>query len=196
MEGGRDIKTKRQSGFRRFLSALIKEPRSIGAIAPSSSYLAKYLIAGIGSGSRVVELGAGTGIVTQAILESGVEPKDLIALEQNGEFTDLLKERFPNIIVAKANALDLKQHIGVLDGPPDFVISGLPLMLFTMKQKTSLISQAFEVLGPNGFFHQFTYGGKCPVESSILDLIGLKATFLKFALLNLPPAFIYRLERR
>ena len=134
--------------------------------------------------------------LAQAILESGVEPKDLIALEQNGDFADLLKERFPNIIVAKANALELKNHIGALDAPPDFVISGLPLMLFTMKQKTRLISQAFEVLGPSGFFHQFTYGGKCPVERSILDLIGLKATFLKFALLNLPPAFVYRLERR
>ena len=196
MDGGRDIKTKSQVKFRRFLSAVLKEPLSIGAIAPSSPYLAKYLIEGIRPGSRVIELGAGTGIVTQAILESGVEPKDLIALEQNGDFADLLKERFPNITVAKANALELKNHIGALDAPPDFVISGLPLMLFTIKQKTRLISQAFEVLGPSGFFHQFTYGGKCPVEQSILDLIGLKASFLKFALLNLPPAFIYRLERR
>ena len=138
MDGGRDIKTKSQVKFRRFLSAVLKEPLSIGAIAPSSPYLAKYLIEGIRPGSRVIELGAGTGIVTQAILEAGVEPKDLIALEQNGDFADLLKERFPNIIVAKANALELKNHIGALDAPPDFVISGLPLMLFTMKQKTEL----------------------------------------------------------
>ena len=117
MDGGRDIKTKSQVKFRRFLSAVLKEPLSIGAIAPSSPYLAKYLIEGIRPGSRVIELGAGTGIVTQAILESGVEPKDLIALEQNGDFADLLKERFPNIIVAKANALELKNHIGALDAP-------------------------------------------------------------------------------
>jgi phosphatidylethanolamine/phosphatidyl-N-methylethanolamine N-methyltransferase len=196
MDRGIEIKLKSRTRLRQFLSAAIKEPLSIGAIAPSSPYLAKHMVTGIGPGSRVVELGAGTGIVTQAILAAGVEPKDLVALEQNGEFTDLLKERFPNVVVAKANALELQDHINTLAGPPDFVISGLPLMLFTAKQKSRLISRSFESLGPNGFFHQFTYGGKCPVERSILDPIGLKATFLKLALLNLPPAFIYRLERR
>ena len=196
MDGGRDIKSKSWAGFKQFLGAVIKEPLAIGAIAPSSSYLAKNMVVGIGPGSRVVELGAGTGMVTRAILESGVDPKDLIVLEQNGEFTNLLKKRFPNVIVAQANALELQHHITALAGPPDFIVSGLPLMLFTTKQKTRLISQSFESLGPNGFFHQFTYGGKCPIEPSILGSVGLKSTFLKLTLLNLPPAFIYRLERR
>ena len=180
----------------RFLRTLVKDPFSVGAVAPSSRHLANSMVIGMGPGAKVIELGGGTGSVTQAILNSGVSPQDLIVIEQNEEFVELLKERFPHVTVIRANAVSPRNHIADLTGPADFVVSGLPLMLFPAKSKERLLTQAFGALNPKGFFHQFTYGGRCPVERSLLQSLGLEATFLRFIPFNLPPAFGYRLQRR
>ena len=111
----------------RFIRSLVREPFSVGAVAPSSRRLANLMVADVGPGSRVIELGAGTGVVTQAILDAGVSPADLIVVEQNEEFAALLKERFPQVTVITANAVSLRHHIGGLAEPADFVVSGLPL---------------------------------------------------------------------
>ena len=116
--------------------------------------------------------------------------------DRNEEFVELLEERFPQVTVIKANAVSPRHHIADLTGPADFVVSGLPLMLFPAKSKERLLSQAFGVLRPKGYFHQFTYGGRCPVERSLLQTLGLEAKFLRFIPFNLPPAFVYRLQRR
>ena len=180
----------------RFLRTLVKDPFSVGAVAPSSRYLANSMVIGMGPGAKVIELGGGTGSVTQAILNSGVSPQDLIVIEQNEEFVELLKERFPHVTVIRANAASPRHHMADLTGPADFVVSGLPLMLFPAKRKARLLSQMFGALRPKGYFHQFTYGGRCPVERSLLQSLGLEATFLRFIPFNLPPAFVYRLQRR
>ena len=75
----------------RFLRTLVKDPFSGGAVAPSSRHLANSMVIGMGLGAKVIELGGGTGSVTQAILNSGVSPQDLIVIEQNEEFVELLK---------------------------------------------------------------------------------------------------------
>ena len=180
----------------RFLRSLLKEPFSVGAVAPSSKRLADLMVADVGPGSRVIELGAGTGVVTQAILDAGVSPEDLIVIEQNEEFAALLKERFPGVTVIRANAVSLRHHIAGLTEPADFVVSGLPLMLFPPRRKARLLSQVFASLRPDGYFHQFTYGGRCPVGRPLLRALELEASFLRFTPFNLPPAFVYRVQRR
>lgn len=181
---------------RRFLRTWAKEPLSVGAVAPSSRRLADLMVVGMGPGAKVIELGGGTGSVTQAILGAGVSPKDLIVIEQNEEFVELLRERFPDVTVLQANAVSLRHHIAGLTGPADFVVSGLPLMLFPARRKARLLAQAFRALRPGGYFHQFTYVGKCPVERPLLRSLGLEASFLRFTPFNFPPAFVYRLQRR
>ena len=194
---GGGVKTRALwSRQQQFFSNLLKKPFSVGAVAPSGRRLAALMVSDIGPGSRVIELGAGTGVFTQAILDAGVAPSDLIVVEQNEEFVDLLKERFPGVTVIKANAISMRQHIGSLNGPADFVVSGLPLLLFPARRKVRLLSEAFRALRPGGYFHQFTYGGLCPVSRSVLQLLGLEASFLRFTLFNLPPAFVYRIQRR
>ena len=74
-------------------------------MAPSSRRLANLMVADVGPGSRVIELGAGTGVVTQAILDAGVSPEDLIVIEQNEEFAELLKARFPEVTVVRAKGV-------------------------------------------------------------------------------------------
>ena len=181
---------------RRFLGTLVREPLSVGAVAPSSRRLANHMVADIRPGSRVIELGAGTGALTRAILDSGVAPADFLVIEQNEAFSEMLRERFPQVAVTTGSALNLDRHAAVLPGPPDFVVSGLPLLLFSAGRKLRLLSRVFSILAAHGVFHQFTYGGRCPVERAVLGRLGLEATLLRFAPLNLPPAFVYRLQRR
>ena len=181
---------------RRFLGTLVREPLSVGALAPSSRRLANHMVVDIVPGSRVIELGAGTGALTQAILASGVAPADLLVIEQNAAFSEMLRKRFAGVTVITGNALGLKQHADALAGPTDFVVSGLPLLLFTPGRKLRLLYQVFSALSEEGAFHQFTYGGRCPVERAVLRRLGLEATLLRFTPINLPPAFVYRLQRR
>lgn len=183
-------------GLPRFFRTLLRDPFAVGALAPSSRHLADLMVTGMGPGARVIELGAGTGVVTQAILDTGVAAQDLIVIEQSEEFAELLAERFPGVTVVRGNAISLRRHLAGLSGPADFVISGLPLLLFPSRSKARVLSQVFKSLKPGGYFHQFTYGGRCPVPRSLLRSLGLKASFLKFSLFNLPPAFVYRLQRR
>ena len=75
-------------------------------------------------------------------------------------------------------------------------MSGLPLLLFTPGRKLRLLHQVFSVLSGEGAFHQFTYGGRCPVERAVLRRLALEATLVRFTPMNLPPAFVYRLQRR
>ena len=181
---------------RRFLGTVVRNPRSVGAVAPSSRRLANHMVADIVPGSRVIELGAGTGALTRAILACGVSPADLLAIEQNEAFSEMLRKRFPGVAVVTDNASALSRHAHVLTGPADFVVSGLPLLLFTPGRKLRLLHQVFSVLTEQGAFHQFTYGGRCPVERAVLHRLGLEATLLRFTPMNVPPAFVYRLQRR
>ena len=181
---------------RRFLGTVVRNPRSVGAVAPSSRRLANHMVADIVPGSRVIELGAGTGALTRAILACGVSPADLLAIEQNEAFSEMLRKRFPGVAVVTDNASALSRHAHVLTGPADFVVSGLPLLLFTPGRKLRLLHQVFSVLAEQGAFHQFTYGGRCPVERAVLHRLGLEATLLRFTPMNVPPAFVYRLRRR
>jgi phospholipid N-methyltransferase len=153
------------------------------------------MAAGIAPGARVVELGAGTGTLTQAILKAGVAPCDLYVVEQNARFAATLTRKFPLCEIVIADALSLAKHLGPLAGAVDFVISGLPLLLFSKEQKRRLLEQTFALLGPHGRLHQFTYGGRCSVPRELLHELRLKKSLIGISPLNLPPAFVYKIER-
>lgn len=177
-----------------FFKSWIQNPVAIGAVAPSGRLLAKLMASGLRPGARVIELGAGTGTVTQAILDTGVRAEDLFAVEQNAQFLKILARRFPECPLVAADALSLVEHV---PGPGtfDFVISGLPLLFFSPEQKQRLLEQVFEMLGSKGALHQFTYAGRCPVERGLRSRLGLRSSLIGFAPFNLPPAFVYRLSR-
>ncbi len=188
----RDLSRPQRGGFFR---SLLREPFSVGALAPSSRSLANLMVTDMRPGSRVVELGAGTGAVTQAILDAGVHANDLTLIEQNEEFAALLTQRFPGTTVVRGNAVSLRRHIAPDFGPADFVVSGLPLLLFPARTKIRLLSQVFKSLQDDGRLYQFTYGGRCPISRSVLRTVGLKASLMKFTPFNVPPAFVYRIAR-
>jgi phospholipid N-methyltransferase len=179
----------------RFLHNWVRTPLEIGAVVPSGRLLAKLMAANVRPGVRVIELGAGTGSVTRAILDGGVRPEDLYMVEQNEEFAAILRRRFPHSPVIQADACSLADHAADLPTGFDFIISGLPLLLFQPSQKMRILSQAFALLRADGYFHQFTYRGRCPVGREICSLLRLASSLIGFTPLNLPPAFVYRLTR-
>lgn len=76
------------------------------------------------------------------------------------------------------------------------MISGLPILWFNREIKAAILSEAFKLLKPDGRFQQFTYLGRPPVGPRLLTELGLRATLLGIAPMNLPPAFVYRFARR
>jgi len=193
---GRDVREPRASTEpTRFFLNWLQNPLTVGAVAPSGRELARLMTAGLAPGARVIELGAGTGTLTQAILERGVHPSDLHLIEQNEDFADMLRRRFPSCTVVTGDAERLARHLQGLRGSVDFVISGLPLLLFTAARKARVLQQALTMLGKGGCIHQFTYGGRCSVGRALLARYGLHASLLGVAALNIPPAFVYRLTR-
>lgn len=167
----------------------------MASIAPSGRLLAKLMAADIGPGDRVIELGAGTGTLTQALLANGVAPDQLHLVEQHKSFVPILRRRFPNVDVLPVNATDLAAHLPDLIGQVDYVVSGLPIVWFKRRDKIRVLEDAFRLLKPSGRFHQFTYLGRPPVGGRILSRLGLRATLAGFAPINVPPAFVYRFER-
>jgi phospholipid N-methyltransferase len=179
----------------KFFFGWLRNPRSVGAVFPSSPSVGKLLVTGVRPGARVIELGGGTGTVTQAILDAGVNREDLLVLEKDAGFAKFLKRRFPGVKVIKADAVTLDQYAGELSGPADFVISGLPLLLFSNEEKTQLLEHVFAVLAPTGRFHQFSYVARCAVPAAHLRALGARASLIGVAPFNVPPAFVYRLRR-
>ena len=145
-----------------FLQEWLGNPRRTGSIVPSSRQLAKAMARWLPPNpeSFVLELGPGTGIVTEALLQRGLREDRLVAIENNPKMASLLHERFPraNIIVGDAWHLDdlLHNH----SRPIEFVgavISSLPLLNFSEEQAEGLAQKIRAVLEPQGNWVQFTY---------------------------------------
>ena len=177
-----------------FFKNWLQDPFQVASIVPSSRALAKLMATDLYPGARVVELGAGTGTLTQAILERGVRATDLHLVEQNDAFARILRMRFPGATIVHEDAQTLNETLSDLAGKIDFVISGLPILWFNKDKKTRILDATFTLLKPGGALHQFTYVGRPPVGNRLMASLRLTATLLGFAV-NFPPAFVYRFTR-
>ena len=177
----------------RFIKTWFDSPVLTGAVSPSGRFLARMMARAVdpeGSGP-IVELGPGTGPITQALLGRGVDPRRLLLLEYDGDFCRLLRERFPGVQVVQADAYALRQSlVGVLAVPAAAVVSSLPLLNKPDRQRVSLLEDAFAAMAPGGAFVQFTYG----LASPIPPMPAVTADVSPAVWLNLPPArvWVYR----
>jgi phosphatidylethanolamine/phosphatidyl-N-methylethanolamine N-methyltransferase len=176
-----------------FLSRLISRPRSIGAIAPSSAALARKIAAQIDANrsGTVIELGPGTGVVTDALIAHGVSSSRLIAVEADPDLASLMRGRFPGLRVIEGDAFHLDRTLPAEEtGPLAGVVSGLPLLNFPLEQCRALISSTLARMPLGGPFVQFSYGFTAPVPAD--DEITVERA--GFVLANLPPArvWVYR----
>lgn len=183
-----------------FFRQWLKNPLAIAAISPSSRQLARQMVAELPPGTRrVVELGGGTGVFTQALLEHGIQGQDLMVLELNEELHHHLRRRFPDAHVVCGDACDLPnlvQRTGFCDGGPiDAVISGLGLLSMPKPTQRAIVAAAFDTLRPDGRLIQFTYGPASPVSKEVLEALELNARRGNFAWWNMPPATVYVYSR-
>lgn len=183
--------------FLSFFTAWMAAPRRVGAIAPSGAALAELITRDITVNTGpILELGPGTGVFTYQLLKRGVRQQDLTLIEYGSDFMRLLQLRFPGARVLWMDAARLASEQLYQGAPLGAVISGLPLLTMSPRKVIAIVSGAFSYLRPGGAFYQFTYGMRCPIPRPILDRLGLRATLVDRALLNVPPAAVYRLTRR
>jgi phosphatidylethanolamine/phosphatidyl-N-methylethanolamine N-methyltransferase len=139
----------------------------------------------------VLELGPGTGVVTQALVERGIAEERLIAIEYDPDFAALVAKRFPRARIIQGDAFEFPQLLdGTVDRPYGAIISGLPLLNFPVETRRRLIESALERLQPGAPYIQFSYGTNPSIPSTDRYTVRRAATIW----MNLPPArvWVYR----
>lgn len=176
-----------------FRRRLLRNPRQVSAIAPSSRTLARAMTLGLGPHSGpVVEFGPGTGRFTEAILARGVAPRDLTLFELDEEFVDHLRGKFTGVTVHR---LPAQQAARLVAPGVASVVSGLPLLSMPAEVREGIVSAAFQILAPRGSYVQFTYGSRPPLPPETIEGLGLTVNKGHKVWANLPPATVYRFRR-
>ena len=182
----------------RFFKTWFENPGVTGAVSPSGRALARTMARYVDPSvpGPLVELGPGTGPVTQALLRRGVAPERLVLVEYEPKFCRLLERRFPGVRVIQGDAYALATTLaGHLEAPAAAVVSSLPLLNRPDHDRIRLLGEAFGLMHPDGTFVQFTYGMVSPVPRPKRDGALLFSTEASPPVwLNLPPArvFAYR----
>lgn len=177
-----------------FIRSWIEKPISTGAVMPSSRVLARAMARYVDpqSSGPVIELGPGTGPVTEALVRRGVDPARLILVEFNPDFCRLLRTRYPAATVVQGDAYRLRRLLeNYIEAPAAAVVSGLPLVTKPLRVRLRLISDAMTLLTQGAPFVQFTYAMLPPIPK---ELSGVRAESSELIWMNLPPArvWVYR----
>jgi phosphatidylethanolamine/phosphatidyl-N-methylethanolamine N-methyltransferase len=177
-----------------FIRSWIEKPLSTGAVMPSSKALARTMARYVDAEASgpVIELGPGTGPVTEALVEHGIDQSRLILVEFNPDFCRLLRTRYPEATVVQGDAYRLRRILEVyVREPAAAVVSGLPLLTKPLRTRLRLIADAMGLLAPGAPFVQFTYAMVPPIPKA---LSGIRVVASELIWLNLPPArvWVYR----
>ena len=190
-----------QAGTTLFLKRWLRRPFAMGAVVPSGRLLAEAMADATltnleGSDGHVVELGAGTGEVTKALLAKGIAPERLAVVERDPELAVFLRRHFrgPRIIEGDAARLPrlLADH-GIASVAA--VVSSLPLLSLPADLVKDIVSGVFEILPPGGGLVQFTYGPKPPIPQAMRQRLKLDGEHGRRIWRNVPPAVVWTFRR-
>ncbi|MBE6053569.1 MAG: SAM-dependent methyltransferase [Clostridium sartagoforme] len=177
-----------------FLLEYIKNPRKVGAIAPSSKYLAYEMINAIdfNNANCIVEYGPGTGIFTEKILARAKETTIIILIEVNKKFYNILNKLYGhkrNVIILNDSAENIKEILkNVSIEKVDYIISGLPFASLPDKVSDDILNRTSEVIGEYGEFITFQYTLlKEKYIRSFFEMVKHKRVIR-----NIPPAYVLR----
>lgn len=177
-----------------FVKQYIKNPKTVGAIAPSSEKLAYRMVEDIDflSASCIVEYGPGTGVFTEKILNSKKDSTIFIVIEYNVDFYKILKDKFKyktNFILINDSAENLKEYLDKYSiDKVDYIVSGLPFASLPHDMSKKVLSVTKEILKDKGEFRTFQYTlFKMKLFRRYFDKIKIKKV-----LLNLPPAYVLK----
>jgi phospholipid N-methyltransferase len=175
-----------------FARELVDNPGGIGAVWPSSRRLARSMAARVPRAGRglVVELGAGTGIVTEALLDKGIDARRLLIVERSASFVAHLRQRFPQLTIVHGDAARLGAIVkGV---PVDSIVSSLPLRSLPEAEAAAITGQWPDLLAPRGIIVQFSYDLRAMNRRRVPGFAELGSAIVWA---NLPPARVTQLQR-
>lgn len=177
----------------KFITEYIRNPKAIGAVAPSSKYLAENMIKNIDFShcSAIAEYGAGTGIFTAEVIRHKKRDTKFLVIERNERFYSILRNRFAkchNVFVIHGNAQNLRKYMkkcGV--DSVDYIISGLPFASLPHDISDKVLAETRRIIAESG--------GKFITFQYTLFKVGLFRRFFDiagtdFTLRNIPPAFV------
>ena len=178
----------------RFIRSWIERPFSTGAVTPSGKILARTMARYVDPNSigPVVELGPGTGPVTEALVEAGVNPGRLVLVESNPAFCRILRARYPDATLVQGDAYGMRRLLEtLLLQPAAAMVSGLPLITKPVRMRLRLIRDAFDLMVPGAPFVQFTYAVASPLPKRFG---GFSIEASERIWMNIPPArvWVYR----
>jgi phosphatidylethanolamine/phosphatidyl-N-methylethanolamine N-methyltransferase len=180
-----------------FLREWIANPLRTGAVAPSSPKLAAAMARWLPENpdSYVLELGPGTGAVTEALIEHGLRDDRLVAIERNPKLAVLLRQRFPRALIISGDAWEMVDLLRERHQPIESVgavISSLPLLNFPAEKCEQLAESIRTILEPKGRWVQYSYriGKGVPRGASRFELLASKVVWL-----NLPPARVHVFQK-
>lgn len=183
------VKRENTLFFRRWL----REPKQLGTLAPISKKLARSAAKLMQDPAclKIVEIGAGTGRLTRSLINYGVKPENLTAVELDEMFCGFLRASMPKINVIHGDACELPSLLGQdLVNSIDIVYSVIPLMYLQPEIRDKILEQAFAVLKPGGKFYHVCYTPISPFRKNR----SIKSKRLVSSWLNLPPGFVWEFQ--
>ena len=189
--GTRDRLKRGTGGVGLFVRRWLANPLQMGSVVPSSPALGRRIAALVErrGDEVVVELGAGTGAITRALLAGGVPPERLVVVEIVPDMAQHLARSFPGVTVVQGDAFALPEALpAALHGRVGTVICGIPLVLLPVEQQRRFVA-AVEAVAPGRGFLLYTY---CVTSPLPWQALGLSARREAWTPLNLPPASVWR----
>ncbi|TDL31910.1 SAM-dependent methyltransferase [Jeotgalibacillus sp. S-D1] len=180
-----------------FIVEFMKQPREIGAIAPSSSYLAQKMTPNrlVEDAAVIVELGAGMGHFTREIIRKKTAGCTVVVFETNPVFFKELSERYDDredVIVLLETARNLTTALGKLQiGQTDLIVSGLPFSSFELEESLTILRGVRESLDDSGTFLTFQYS---KYRKKLFDQVFGNISYER-EVRNLPPAYVIKCKK-
>jgi len=182
-----------------FLSAWVRAPRHVGSVVPSSRFLSRKIAQQVDPHKPgwVIELGAGTGTITRGLLEAGIKPDRIMAIERDRKLVLHLEQHFPDIRVVRADAVTLaallmEEKVHKVNS----IVCCLPLLSMPKDVVETVLTQVFALLPGGGIMVQYTYGPRSPIPRALQKRLGVKARRAGRVLLNIPPATVWCYQKQ
>lgn len=180
----------------RFFREFLKHPLQIGSVIPSSRFLEQRLLktAGLASARTIVELGAGTGGTTHAILHAMSSQARLLSIEINPLFYELISAIHDERLIAHhGSARALKEILAMHGlGAPDVIISGIPFSTMSEDDGSEVLAAVASALNANGRFVAYQVSDR--VTALCEPFLGAGRRQLE--LLNIPPMRVFSWEKQ
>ena len=190
-----------RAGTTLFLKRWLRRPFAMGAVIPSGRLLAEAMAHATvqaldGRTGHIVELGAGTGEVTKALLAAGIAPARLALVERDPELASFLRRHFTEPKIIEGDAARLPRLLADNGTTPiAAVVSGLPLLSLPTEIVNGIVHGVFEALPRGAALVQFTYGPTPPVPRALREQLRLVGTRGRRIWRNVPPAVVWTFRK-